>query len=334
MNRLFTRFLTVFALAAPLALTLPARAAEQCYTQQDMDAATRSGIEAAVQQFFTDAVQGNSAAMQQNAIPNVAQNFQSIAGAVTENKDKIAGGQAHIRNEWLLDAPGTQTYERAEFFCGLVNAPGSTSFVIPGLPPGKYAVAIQDITGSKQPLTITYVLQQEGPQWKLAGYFPKEHQIGPHDGLWYWVQARDLKKKGDQHTSYFYYVTAANLIAPAPFVNTAQIEKLYEEQQAAMPKDVPQNPQQPAALTLNGTTYQIVQAFPVTDPKGGLDLVYKYSTPDISDTGKTFQQNMAFIKALVAQYPEYKQAFSAIVARAVAPSGQDFGTMLPVSEIK
>lgn len=332
MTDLYSRFLASSALLLCLTFSISARAAEQCSTGQEMDAATRSGIESAVQQFYDEAAAGNTAAMQQRTIQAI--NFQGIATAVQGNKDKISGGQARVRNMWLLDAPGTQPYERAEFFCGLFNSPQRTSFVIPGLPPGRYAVAIQDVTGSKQPFTITYVLQQDAGQWKLAGYYAHSRQIGPHDGLWYWVQARDLKKKGNQHTSFFYYLQAANLIAPVPFMSTPQIDALYQEQQSSQPKDLPQNPQQPVPITLNGQTYQIVQAFPVEDDKNGLDLVYKYSVPDISDSGKTFQQNMAFIKALVAQYPEYKQAFSAIVARAVAPSGQDFGTMLPVNDIK
>ena len=319
-----------------LCLLPAAYAAESCYTTQDpdFDAGTRSAIETAAQQLFNDAAAGNIAAMQQNSIPGIAGNFQGIASVVTANKAKLAGGQAHIRNEWLLDAPGTQAYERAEFFCGTFNSTQHSSFVIPGLPPGKYALAIQDVTGVKEPFTITYILQQDAGQWKLAGYYAKAHQVGPHDGLWYWVQARDYKKQGFQHTSFFYYLTAVDLLAPVPFMSTPQLEALYQEQQSSLPKDIPQNPQQPVPLTLNGQTYQIVQAFVVPNDKQGLDLVYKYSSPDITDQVKTFQQNMAFIKALAQQYPEYKQAFTSIVARAVAPSGQDFGTQLPVSEIK
>ena len=336
MIRFCSRLLLISLIAFPLVLTAqtPAKGTETCNTVQDMDAATRAAVEGVVQQFFSQASSGNVAAMQQNAIPPVASSFQGIATAVQRDKDKIAGGRAQIRNEWLLDAPGTQTYEHAEFFCGTFNSPQHTSFEIPNLPPGNYAVAIVDVNGSKQPFTITYVLQQQGGQWKLAGYQAKPRQVGSHDGLWYWVQARDLKKQGNQHTSFFYYTVAADLLAPVPFMSTPQLEALYQEEQANIPKDLPQNPQQPVPLTMNGLTYNIVQAFVVPNDKQGLDLVYKYSSPDISDQVKTFQQNMAFIKALAQQYPEYKKVFTSIVARAVAPNGQDFGTQLPVSEIK
>lgn len=337
MTRLYFRSVRVLVLILPLFLALSIHAAEQCYSTQDsnFDGTTRAAIEAAAQRLFTYAQTGNSNAMQQMAIPAVAGSFQGIANSVQGNKDKLVGGQAHVRNEWLLDAPGTQTYDRAEFFCGTFNSAQHTSFVIPGLPPGKYAVVIQDVTGSKQPLTITSILQQDGSQWKLAGYYTAAHQVGPHDGLWYWVQARDMKKQGHEHTSFFYYLEAANLLSGGVgFMSTPQLEALYQEEQASTPKDIPQSPQQPAPLTLNGQTYQVLQAFVVPDEKAGLDLVYRYSVPDITDQVKTFQQNMAFIKALAQQYPEYKQAFTSIVARAVAPSGQDFGTQLPVNEIK
>ena len=100
-----------------------------------MDASARAGIESAVQQLFNAAAAGNAGAMQQNSIAAIANNFQGIANVVQANKDKIAGGHASIRNEWVLDAPGTQAYERAEFYCGTFNSLQRSSFVIPGLPP-------------------------------------------------------------------------------------------------------------------------------------------------------------------------------------------------------
>jgi hypothetical protein len=43
---------------------------------------------------------------------------------------------------------------------------------------------------------------------------------------------------------------------------------------------------------------------------------------------------MAVMKALVAKYPEFREAFSSVVARAVAPSGQDYGTLLAMKDVK
>ena len=47
-----------------------------------------------------------------------------------------------------------------------------------------------------------------------------------------------------------------------------------------------------------------------------------------------FQDNAAVMKALVAKYPELRDAFAGIVVRAVEPSGRDYGSMLAMKDIK
>src|SRR5436309_2253955 len=80
----------------------------------------------------------------------------------------------------------------------------------------------------------------------------------------------------------------------------------------------------------SGKVYQVTNLFVVPDDQTkGLDLVVKYKTNDISDTGKTFIENKEVMKALLAKYPEFREPFGNLVARAVAPSGRDFGSMLP-----
>ncbi len=87
-------------------------------------------------------------------------------------------------------------------------------------------------------------------------------------------------------------------------------------------------------LSAAGKTYRMTEIFPLA-VGDDLDVVVKYSSADISNTQKTFQDNMAVIKALVAKFPELREAFAGVVARAVdPPSGQDYGSMLPMKEIK
>jgi hypothetical protein len=40
------------------------------------------------------------------------------------------------------------------------------------------------------------------------------------------------------------------------------------------------------------------------------------------------------MKAMVAKYPELKDAFVAVVARAVDSTGHDYGTLLAMKDIK
>ncbi len=43
---------------------------------------------------------------------------------------------------------------------------------------------------------------------------------------------------------------------------------------------------------------------------------------------------MAVMKALLAKHPALRTAFDVLVARAVEPSGRDYGSMLPMKDIK
>jgi len=307
--------------------------AQRCTEAKDLDAATRSAIEGAARQYFDMAAKGDSAGLQQNAIPSVAQNFGGISNAVSSNLATIQGSQGNIRSAFLLDDSTATSADKAEFYCGVFGAYGhtanSTAFIIPGLPPGKYAVAVVDAQGSKVPFTISFVLQQEGPQWKLANYYAKSGQAAGHDGNWYIQQARDYKQKGQTRAAYFYYWQARDLLAPVPFMSTLQLDKLYDEMQQVVPNDLPVG--QSVTFNANGKSYQLTNIFPL--PVGNdFDLVVKYSTPDISDTAKSWQSNMDLINALLAKYPEFRDAFQGIVARGVAPNGQDYGTIAPTKQ--
>ncbi len=307
---------------------------QNCVEQKDMDPTTRSALQSAATQYFNMAAKGDAYSLQQSAIPSVAQNFGGITAAVRDNLASLQGSQPSVRNTFLLDASqATAPIPKAEFYCGVFGAYGhtntSTAFIIPNLPPGKYAVAIVDAQGSKIPFTISFVLQQEGPAWKLAGYYAKAGQAAGHDGDWYVQKARDFKQKGQTRNAYFYFWQARDLLAPVPFISTLKLDKLYDEMQQVVPTDLPIG--QSTTLNAAGKTYNMTTMFP-TAVGNDLDLVVKYQTNDISDTAKAWQSNMDLINALLAKYPEFRDGFQGIVARGVIPSGQDYGTIAPTKQ--
>jgi hypothetical protein len=86
-------------------------------------------------------------------------------------------------------------------------------------------------------------------------------------------------------------------------------------------------------LSAGGKIYHLTDIFPLAEA-GDFDVVVKYQSADVSNTARTFQENTSVIKALVAKYPEFRDAFAGVVARAVEPSGRDYGTLLPMKDIK
>ena len=301
-----------------------------------MGATVRTALETAAQRYFEMSARGDVSALQQNSIASVAASFAGIEAAVKENQAAFTGAKATVRPPFLLTADGPEPLARAEFLCGVFGRSGQTKdsavFVLNNLPPGKYGVTILDVNGGSDPRTLAFVLQQTGADWKLAGFYAKASQASGHDAAWFTQQARDFKAKAQIHNAWLYYREATALSAPVDFMSTLATDKLYDEAQAAQPPDVPANGS-PLDMSAGGKVYHLTDIFPLA-VGNDLDVVAKYQAADVSNTALTFQENTAVIKALVAKFPEFREAFAGVVARAVEPSGRDYGTLLAMKDIK
>jgi len=306
--------------------------AQTCVTAEEMDAATKSALTSTAQRYFGMVGQGDVASLRQNAIASLASNFGGIEAAVTENKANLLGASPSPRPPYLLKLDGTAPVERAEFLCGVFNQNGQTQnssvFVIPNLPPANYAITILDASTAKGPYTVSFVLQQEGTAWKFAGFYVKAVQAAGHDGQWFVTRAREFKTKGQLRNAWLYSAQARELLVPVPFMSTLVTDKLYDEFQSVKPADMP-----PPDIAAAGKTFKINSLYllPVNNE---LDLIVKYASANVSNSGQTFQDNQAVIKAVVAKCPEFRDAFDSVVVRAVEPSGRDFGSLLPMKDIK
>jgi len=323
------RMVSVAALLCMLSL---AAVAEECKMGPDLDAATKSQLESTAQRYFQMAAMGDATNLQQISIPALSNDFSAVQNLISEQKANFGTGSS-IRGTYELDAPGNGPLARAEFYCGIFNSPDRVGFFLNNLPAGRYGLVILDAKGGKVPMTVSMILQQfASGQWKLGGFYARPTQLAGHDAQWYIAQARQYKTKGETHNAWFYYLAAWDLSAPVPFMGTTQLDKISDEMQSAKPADLPA-PDHALSLASAGKSYNVTQLFavPVQD---GLGLVVKYSVADVSNTSQAFNDNMAVMKALVAKYPEFRDAFSSIVARAVAPSGQDYGTLLAMKDVK
>lgn len=310
--------------------------AQTCFTASDMDEPTRTTLVSTAKRYFDMAAHGDSAALRQNSIPSVASDFSGIETVIKDNQETFSGAQATPRPPFLLKAEGTAPLAHAEFLCGVFGKVGQTAdssvFEIPNLQPGSYGIVTLDVPTAKQTYAVTFVLQQQGKDWKVGGFYVKEMKIAGHDGNWFADRARAFKAKGENHNAWLYYLEARDLLVPISFMYTQITDKLADEAETVKPADLPgggKTTDLPAA----GSTYHLTALFPVV-VKQDLYLVAKYQSSDVSNTSRTFQDNTTVMKALVAKYPEFRDAFEGIVARAVEPSGRDYGSMLPMKDIK
>ncbi len=313
--------------------------AETCITQSQMSATDRDALVAAAQDFSRRVAADDIAGIRALTIAEYAKNFDGIASAVSATSPKLKGSSPVVVSVYILDASGLKpkpdgSMPTAQFFCSLNNSPSDTNFTIPGLPPGKYGLAMVHAQGSAAPWQMSFVLQQVQGRWLLAGFIPKPMTAANQDGLWYWTQARAYAKKGERWNAWFYYQVAEALLVPVDFVNSTNLEKLQTEAKAVRPLELTPMPTADHPLMLKGkdTTYDVV-SLGTDDALGGLDLVVHVKAADTSDPVTARQHDIQVMQAIKSAYPELAQAFHGLWVFAEAPGRSPFGIELPIGQI-
>jgi hypothetical protein len=307
--------------------------AQECFSGSEIDAATAKALESAAQRYYAMSAQGDVAGLKTNAVPEVAANFGGIEQAVVSHKVYFAQGPPAETRLFLLDASNSKTsWKRADFYCGIYNSPNRVGISIPNLPPGRYALTIARVAG-KEPATLTLVLAEAGRNdWKLAGFYARANTLGGHDGQWFVTKAREYKGKGDALTAWLYYLTAWDLMAPVDFVSTPALDKLSDELQAARPTVLP-SVDAPLQFAAGGKTLKVVglSAIPVGDE---LYVRVQYESPSAGTPAIASQDNAAVMKALLGKYPEMRDAFGGVIARATDVSGHEYVTLTAMKDIQ
>ena len=67
---------------------------------------------------------------------------------------------------------------------------------------------------------------------------------------------------------------------------------------------------------------------------GDLDLRVQYTTPDAGNPMLATHDNLTVSKALLAKYPELRDAFCAVIARAVDADIHSYSTLTPMKDVK
>jgi hypothetical protein len=160
--------------------------------------------------------------------------------------------------------------------------------------------------------------------------------IGPgHDGLWYWVSARQYAHRNMSWDAWFYYRTAAYLLHPVEFLSSPNLEKLQQEQDQVRTDDLPGI--KPLMLDAHGSIFQVT-AIDTTLVFGTLDLDVNY-TADAAQAAQlgnpvlARKQVVAAMAALLILHPELREAFHGIWMHADEGTASIFSLDLPMDQI-
>ena len=315
-------------------LALPAFGVS-CMTQSQMPGAQRTILAQTAQMIAGNVEGGNAAAVRAQTIPSVAAQFDGIANSIQAVNASIRQATLTVDDIYLLDASDLKAAEDTQFFCGVVGSALTVEVTIPGLPPGKYALAVLHATGVKQPQQISLVLQNEpagSPDWKLAGFYTKPMTMGGHDGVWFWRQAREYAARQQQWPAWFYYQTARSLLQPVEFISSPNLLKLDKEAEQNRPDNLPG--QEPARLTAGNQTFTITNVH-VGEFSDQFDLIVTYNATPGMDPVTARAQVTAVMRALLEHYPGLRTAFHGLWVYAATPGNQNpFALELPMQQIE
>lgn len=313
-------------------LPMDAKAAS-CKTQAQMTIAQRDALSSVARTMVGEVQSGEVQALRADTIPSVAVNFSGIADSIDTLKPLVRQATITVDSLYALDASSDSLgAARTDFYCG-------TPVVVlnfTDLPPGNYALAILHATGVPQPQQISLILSETSEhRWMLAGFFSRPMLYAGHDGLWYWVLARNYAQQSMNWNAWLYYRTAANLLDPVEFLSSPNLQKLQHEEDHIRPDSLPGI--KPLVLDALGSAFQVT-VIDTTSVFGPLDLEVHY-TPDsaqaaqLRDPQTARKQVTEVMAALLALHPQLHNAFHGIWVQANRDSATLFSLELPMDQI-
>ncbi|MGB8261559.1 MAG: hypothetical protein WCE75_14455 [Terracidiphilus sp.] len=317
--------------AAVLALA-PAARAVSCTSQAQMAATDRDSIAAAGGRLAVAVVQQDFTGLQAALLPAVNGQWEGMRQVVEASAPLMKGGQAQLRNLYLLDATMLAAVGDAQFFCSNASGSMTVTLNLPALPPGRYAVVLADAAGSPLAGQMGFILVWDAtgaPGWKLGGLTLRQGVLEGHDGVWWWSRARELARQGLPWAAWYCYEAARSLLVPVDFLSSPNLEKLTTEQAA-----IKGSPADAFPYTLvDGPRSWRINAVRLDPTLRQADLGVSFESTGITDPAAQRTEATAVLSALLKAKPGLRENFHGLWAYALKDGKLTPIIELPMSQI-
>jgi hypothetical protein len=297
--------------------------AQTCTTQAKMTSEIRSGLSDAALRLGQAVQQNDSAKVQAATIAEFAseQAFAPTQALVQATSPRLAGDVLQVTQIYELDASSraaTDTSD-ADFSCPLTGSTSETDFAISGLPRGLYGFAMVEATGD-HPWLLSFLLRQDEGGWKLAGFYPRARSAAGQDGVWYWKSARAYAKADELWLAWIFFGEADELLRPANFVTSTNLDRLRSERRAAEPSDLAGGISASRPLVVKATDakgvateYRFTGMFADSSEDGKeLNLILHVPVDDLTDAAAVTARSKAAAQAMLDAHIELRQAFHGV----------------------
>ena len=316
-----TRWTRAVIVLSVLLASWPCLAAAQlCTTQAKMTSDIRNGLSDAALGLAQAVQQNDGAKIQQMTIAEFsdAAAFAPTLNLVHSTSTHVATSAFQVTQIYELDASARAGGDAsdANFSCPLIGTTSETDFSISGLPRGLYGFAMVKASGAR-PWLLSFLLRRDDGVWKLAGFYPRATTAAGHDGLWFWTNARTYAKADELWLAWVFYGEAVELLRPANFVSSTNLDRLLSMQRSAAPPELAQGvrPDHPLLVKSNdaktgSAEYRITQMSAHESQDGkDLDLILHVDGIGAADATNAANPNKAVAQALLDAHMELRQAF-------------------------
>jgi hypothetical protein len=318
--------------------------AQTCTTQAKMTSDIRIGLSDAAIQLAHAVQDGDVSKVQATTISEFASAsaFSPTSTLVQSTSSRLANDALHVAQIYELDASsrGPSDTSDADFSCPLMGTTSETDFAISGLPRGLYGFAMVEATGD-HPWLLSFLLRQDDGVWKLAGFYPRARTAAGHDGDWYWKSARAYAKADELWLAWIFYGEADELLRPANFATSTNLDRLRSERRAAVPPELiggisPDKPLVMKASDAKGaaTEYRFTSISAEGSGDGkDLNLILHLRADDLSDAAAATVRNKAAAQAMLDAHIELRQAFHSVWVLADSAGHEPLVTEQTISNI-
>jgi hypothetical protein len=313
-------------LAAPMSVYATSCTTQAALLPQDREALTAAGGRLAVAVADQDFV-----ALKAALLPAMAQDWEGMRGVVESSASLMKGGQIQLRSLYLLDTGNLAAPADTQFFCTSSSGALTVTLTMRALPPGRYAVVLADAAGSPYAGQLGIILVWNGPAdgWKLGGLTVRPGTLDGHDGVWWWMHAREVAGAEQPWAAWYAYETARFLLLPVDILSSPNLEKLSSEHSA-----IKNSPLDAFPLTIpDGARNWKIDAVHMDATMLHADLGVAYESLGITDPAVQRTEAIAVLSAFLKTQPGLRENFHGMWAYAVKDGKRTPVLELPMTQI-
>ncbi|HYD88430.1 MAG TPA: hypothetical protein VEA80_13220 [Vitreimonas sp.] len=268
--------------------------------------------------------------------PNEARELMSERGrAATVDRASLEGAHAIYRSMETVSPPVvTETYlvrflggseGGSRVPCGFVG--GRAAFVSRGGTLSSAVVLVAEEFAGGSGRTTSVWIERENGAWRIRALNFGISRIVGKGSAELWEAARNQRGRGNDFNAAMLYAAARSALQRGPFYQDRLMQDFNADISTFLAPDIVRG-DAPFTWTFGGETFEVTQVQYVGFESGDVALVIDHAPSAWTENAEAEAINRRLIDSFSAAYPEWREVFDAVVARAAKPnSNQRWGTV-------